>query len=565
LRLISAPRLHRTFARFIGPSEFFLQLRSGLEDFMTDLELRKGTRFLSKEKLKVSQPAASDSAAAASLLKRPFKHAILVNSFGSGAPNGRHLGSYGYSYDFVQEAFAPLLQQLGELQVISQPESRLEHKIRSMRQRQLAPISLQFLPFQDIHATRSAPLIVYLFWEFPDVPDRELGDNPKFDWVRLSKYASVIMTASSATAEAFSRAGIRTPVRVVPVPISDELFKMPLADPANETPVSFRALTIVNNLPKPAACPWGTWWNHGQPPLFSRRIQAWQLAKQFYLNRLQPHAPAWLDRKLAQAVRHLRGRADSSHAQPPPSAGDPIQTYLNQWSKPVTSLKGVVYTMIFNPYDARKNWPDLLSAFVLAHREHEDATLALKLVAGPPDAVQAMEGIRLAHNSMNEIPHRCRIVVIADYLKPHQMAELTRATTYYVNSTRAEGACLPLQEMMAAGRPGLSPVHSAMRDYFSSEVGFVIHSSPEPTHWPKDPWRRLLTSWHRLDWQSLHDQFVESYRIAKTPGAYAALAGKARKVIAARATSEYLLPLLQEALELAQARYAASQFGRKTG
>ena len=40
------------------------------------------------------------------------------------------------------------------------------------------------------------------------------------------------------------------------------------------------------------------------------------------------------------------------------------------------------------------------------------------------------------------------MVVITDFLTDEQMNDLFRATTYYVNASRAEGACLPLQQAL---------------------------------------------------------------------------------------------------------------------
>ena len=50
---------------------------------------------------------------------------------------------------------------------------------------------------------------------------------------------------------------------------------------------------------------------------------------------------------------------------------------------------------------------------------------------------------------------------------------------------------------LAAGRPGISPSHTAIADYFDSEVGLVVESHPEPWPWPQDSrlrWRSTLAS-----------------------------------------------------------------------
>ena len=112
------------------------------------------------------------------------------------------------------------------------------------------------------------------------------------------------------------------------------------------------------------------------------------------------------------------------------------------------------------------------------------------------------------------IEHQCRVVVIVDYLSDDELLGLFRATTFYVNTSRAEGACLPLQQALACGRPAIAPAHTAMADYMDDRVGFVVASHPEPTHWPHDPQKRIKTSWQRLDWSSLRDQYLRSAELA---------------------------------------------------
>src|ERR1035437_7476303 len=52
--------------------------------------------------------------------------------------------------------------------------------------------------------------------------------------------------------------------------------------------------------------------------------------------------------------------------QPAPNVAPPL-TPLD--------IDGVVYTTVFNPYDGRKNWIDMLCTFCWAFRDIEDATL----------------------------------------------------------------------------------------------------------------------------------------------------------------------------------------------
>jgi hypothetical protein len=145
--------------------------------------------------------------------------------------------------------------------------------------------------------------------------------------------------------------------------------------------------------------------------------------------------------------------------------------------------------------------------------------------------------------------HRCKLIFVTAYLSDAQMVELSRASTYYVNSARAEGACLPLQNCLAAGRPGVAPCHTALSDYFSEEIGFVVDSHPEPAAWPHDPEQRLTTSWNRLVWQSLHDQLRSSYDLAAAQrDRYEAMAQRGRERLADYAGPAKVWARLAEAL-----------------
>jgi len=221
-------------------------------------------------------------------------------------------------------------------------------------------------------------------------------------------------------------------------------------------------------------------------------------------------------------------------------------------AQPTLDLAGVVYTSILNPYDPRKNWQDLLSAYLLALGDCEDATLVVKLVVCPELAVPALNGLIGHYRGMN-LAHRCKLVFVTDYLSDADMGELVRGSTYYVNSARAEGSCLPLQDFLAAGRPGLAPTHTSMADYFDDKLGFPIGSHPEPAGWPHAGGEGYTTTWQRIVWQSLHDQFRHSYQVAKQDQSYyQALASYGRSRMMEFAGAENVWPKLAAALDSVQ-------------
>jgi glycosyltransferase involved in cell wall biosynthesis len=250
----------------------------------------------------------------------------------------------------------------------------------------------------------------------------------------------------------------------------------------------------------------------------------------------------WLSDDALAQITAARVAALRLVGRPPSEIIDPLLPCT-----PLT-LSGLVYTSILNPGDRRKNLQDLLSAFLLAFRDRPDVTLVIKLVVNPLREFYEVRLLRDYYESLG-LTHACRVVLITDYLSDEQMAELMRTTTYYVNTSHAEGACLPLQQALAGGRPGLAPEHTAMADYLDEGVGFVLRSHPEPTYWPHDPERRLETIRYRLVWQDLYDQFRASAEVADSdPGRYAALAAAARRRMAEVAGREVAAEALREAL-----------------
>jgi glycosyltransferase involved in cell wall biosynthesis len=445
---------------------------------------------------------------------------------------GDRIGREAYSYRFVYRAFAPLLERWGHTIEVTQAESRLDYALWRARQQNLEPLHLSFLPLHVTYLTQRAPNLAFPFWEFPDIPNTCFANNPRNDWVRLADRLALIFTASTFTRDAFVRAGVKTPIQVVPVPVAPAYFATAAWEPGQRIVLACPCYVFPQPEapPVPAPNPWEPAQIHG--------LNLKARARTVYKSYVKPRLPARVDKYLTVALRvvaAVRGaRQEDVHIPYPVS--------------PTLDLPGVVYTMIFNPFDPRKNWQDLLSAYLLALGEQEDATLVLKLVVCPQLAAPALNGMIDYYRTLG-IRHRCKLVLVTAYLSDGQMVELAQASTYYVNSARAEGACMPLQDFLAAGRPGITPIHTAMADYFRDDLGFVVASHPEPAYWPHDPEKRLRTRWHRLVWQSLYDQLRSSYQVAKyNQGRYQDLAACGRDRMADFAGPERVWPRLAAAL-----------------
>jgi glycosyltransferase involved in cell wall biosynthesis len=427
----------------------------------------------------------------------------------------QNMGLANYSYSFVVKSLAPVLERLGHWREVIAPESGLVYAAAQAIEEGFRPVHLAVAPVHGAYFTPAVPTILFPFWEFPRIPDQDFGWETRHNWARVARRASLIVTACELTAKSFREAGVSCPVEVVPVPVADGAFGVPAWSPDFTWQINCRHVC------------WGPSVETGEPPLADPppppgKLAVWGVGViDRYRRYIRPLLPSTARQKIAQSARAtlqaLRRRRRTA-VEPPPRL------------KPTRlELSGLVYTSIFNAFDLRKNPQDMISAFLYAFKDRPDVTLVLKL-ATTPELEFHMIGYLRSMYLASGVEHQCRVVVIADYLSDDELLGLFRATTFYVNTSRAEGACLPLQQALACGRPAIAPVHTAMADYMDDTVGFVVASQPEPTHWPHDPQKRIETSWQRLDCTHLRDQYIRSAEVAGSRrGEYEAMAASARR------------------------------------
>jgi glycosyltransferase involved in cell wall biosynthesis len=459
---------------------------------------------------------------------------LLVNSMYSDGDLTRRLGRDAYSYRYVYRAFAQLLERWGQHREASGPHGVLDRAIAEARQQQRQPLHLSFLPLHLMEVAANVPNIAVPAWEFPDIPALDLENDPRQNWARRAEQVDLIITHTQFSRAAFLRAGVRTPVQVAPVPIPSAYFQTPDWQPDQRVVLDCPCYVFA----QPAALP--------RPP------RPWTNSETGHLPRLSLHQ---MYKKCVKAMPERFGKAMQRSARAVRAALWSARQALKDSDvrrlfppRPNLELSGVVYTAILNPFDSRKNWQDLLSGYLLALKDCEDATLVVKLVVSEDWEAAALADM-LAFYRSTGLSHRCKLAFVTAYLSDEQLVELTRASTYYVNTSRAEGSCLPLQNFMAAGRPALAPPHTGMADSIDEQCGFTLESHPEPAPWPQEIGGGYRTTWHRLVWQSLHDRLRASYETAKNGRAYyQTLAERARERMRGLASAEAVWPRLAAAL-----------------
>lgn len=457
---------------------------------------------------------------------------LLATNYQSGAVEGRNLGTSGYSYDFVFRQFAPLLNRVADLELVRDTEA-MQRRFTELTRAGRPVVHVGFRALHELEEVPGIPRIVVPAWEFPDLPAHCRGSDARQNWVAVANSCDLIIQLCDFTRQTFQRSGVTTPMAVVPVPVAAEYFDVDCWKPGQKVVLETDVTVLSGPSERDEAL------RNGRAPGGAvggeRRSLASalrNLARKSFTRFVRPRLPWWLDRGIAAGVRESLARWSA-----------PGSERVRESSR--VELSGIVYTSVFNPYDNRKNWEDLLSGFLLALGDRADVTLVLKLVRN--DRFGAQEVI--ARYQALGIPHQCRVVLLTGFLSETQMCDLARATTFYLTTTRAEGACLPLMQWLAAGRPAVSPRHTAISDYFSDAVGFVVESHPEPCAWPHGSDRRLRTSWHRLVWSSLVEQLRGSYEVARADRQrYAALSAAAREMSLGRHHPESVRVNLEEAL-----------------
>ncbi len=494
------------------------------------------------------------------------------------------LGLADYSYYFVLKEFLPLLQSLATVEVFDSL-SALEARLQAGTGQVLV---LAFVPPQKTPLQLSCPVLPVFAWEFDSIPDQVWDDEPRHDWRRVFAACPRAITHSQYAVQAVRRTmGAAYPVCSLPAPLWDrcEPWRQARRTPPTVLQLRFQGRLLDSAMPGfaqlheqekahvgPAqaedmdtrSLSWlrqllereraarresvrqtdeyvlslREHLEHAQA--YARSLQDYVRSLEAYRQAMETEAAHWQQRLFGRwiwlGLRAWSSRQRFLPAAPTPqgqAAAEPCRLAEAPAALDHVPTAGptagfcelkiehsVVYTAVFNPYDGRKNWRDMVSAFCAALGEHEDACLLLKLTHQDID-----EAMAVLHDFLLRLPpFRCRVVAIHGFLEAEDYAQMVAGSSYALNTSLAEGQCLPLMEFMSAGVPAVAPDHSAMRDYMDASVGFVVRSHAVPACWQHDPLQRLYTHAARIDWSSLCQALRDSYACKPGTAAYQALA-----------------------------------------
>lgn len=533
---------------------------------------------------------------------------FMVYSRFSSETIGSAFGEPEYSYYFVLKEFVPLLQTLGAVDIVS-TETEANDLYESWRKEGDACLFLNFTAPHNSARDTKCPVVPVFAWEFSTIPtDTWHGDGYNNWKLVLQKHGAAITHSRFTVAAVKSALGEEFPIISIPAPVWDrcEKHRLRTRHKRNESYKQRQLLeffgvvcdskdidfdhVVKEHLQRPDGSdaqdelPEPEFVDVDPPEIGPGRFRKTlrmrfgtfkNLLVQMYRECVADILPYVVRRGISRLYAFLRpayrkvlrtpdleepssnfqsdvvdtsadppaGENQSGRASGDQQLAEPESTDTER--KNIVELSGVVYTTLFNPYDGRKNWEAMLTAFCWTFRDTEDVTLLIKVSASQivfftDQVVDVLARLR---------PFKCRIVIIKGFLDDEQYTRLVEASSYYVNTSSGEGQCLPLMEFLSSGIPALAPINTAMADYMSEEVGFVIDSRPELTSWQHDD-RRMMRAFHYpVDWMSTMRAFEESYEmIRQNPGAYRAKSDAAIECMKAHCSIDVLRDRLENFL-----------------
>jgi glycosyltransferase involved in cell wall biosynthesis len=202
------------------------------------------------------------------------------------------------------------------------------------------------------------------------------------------------------------------------------------------------------------------------------------------------------------------------------------------------------FLYILNPHDIRKNFGNLVTAFVKFREEHPDALLLLKMTAQGDLSKLQSSAFRREFPSFPETTFD-NVYFIPQKLSDSKLQMLMDSCQNYVSPSRAEGQNLPLCEAMVSSRVCITPDHTSMSDYVTNDSAIILESNTwmidETTHKYKDFWG---LSWFNVGEQTILDALTKA--VSMTEEEKVAMTNTAKKNVEDFCSPESVLKKWQE-------------------
>ncbi len=156
-----------------------------------------------------------------------------------------NLGKPEYSYYFVSAGYKGVLESLGEVIEINDPEAEVDPIFEASEE---PCVFLCFTPPHLAPVGLRCPTICVFAWEFDTIPDEAWDDNPKNDWrTVLADHGRAITLASYSSASVRRAMGSSYPCGTIPVPVWDKFERLRRAR-AGVFPIKSGTLEFIGDI-----------------------------------------------------------------------------------------------------------------------------------------------------------------------------------------------------------------------------------------------------------------------------------------------------------------------------
>lgn len=156
------------------------------------------------------------------------------------------LGRPEYSYAFVLSRFRPLLDSLGTVRPVTDPQAEVDAVYDECARRGDPCVFLCFAPPHRAPIGLRCPSSTVFAWEFETIPDHAWGGEPRNDWrIVLADHGRAIVLSQHTAAAVRATMGPDFPVAAIPAPVYDRFTQPPARA---EPPTGPRAVAVEGTL-----------------------------------------------------------------------------------------------------------------------------------------------------------------------------------------------------------------------------------------------------------------------------------------------------------------------------
>jgi glycosyltransferase involved in cell wall biosynthesis len=154
----------------------------------------------------------------------PVEMKIIVYCRTSAGSVKNKLGLPDYSYYFILEKYLPVLERLGEVVMVDEPEQEVDNIYDRARAAGEDAVFLSFTPPHSTLVDLRCPTVCVLAWEFESIPDESWdADDPRQNWVEtIRQIGNVITISEYATSVIRRQVGKQVRAETVPAPVAVE-------------------------------------------------------------------------------------------------------------------------------------------------------------------------------------------------------------------------------------------------------------------------------------------------------------------------------------------------------